>query len=38
MYSIVWKDAHCAGKLFLMAVWAVGLAAGLGLLLGMREL
>ncbi|MGC9991453.1 MAG: hypothetical protein ABSD52_03505 [Candidatus Cybelea sp.] len=61
MYSVFQKDAHCAGKLFLVwgvfglgmaavwgaahgnpvanaAVWALGLVAGLGLLLGMREL
>jgi hypothetical protein len=61
MYSLIQKDAHCAGKLFLIwgafglgmaavwgavhgnllanaAVWALGLLAGLGVLLGMREL
>jgi hypothetical protein len=61
MYSVVRKDAHCAGKLFFawgafglgmaavwgaahgnlvadVAVWALGLIAGLGLLLGMRDL
>jgi hypothetical protein len=61
MYSIIQKDAHCAGTLFLVwgafgiamaavwgvahgtpvtdaAVWALGVAAGLGLLLGRRAL
>jgi hypothetical protein len=61
MYSIIRKDASCAGKLFLVwgafglgmaavwgaahgnpvsdaAIWALGLLAALGLLLGMREL
>ena len=61
MYSVVRKDAHCAGKLFLAwgafglamaavwgaghgnpladaAIWTLGLLAGLGLLLGMRQL
>jgi hypothetical protein len=61
MYTTVRRDAHCAGKLFLVwgafglvmatvwraahgspvgdaAIWALGVAAGLGLLLGMREL
>ena len=61
MYSVIRKDAHCAGKLFVLwgafglgmaavwgvahgnpvadaAIWALGLLAALGLLLGMREL
>ncbi|HLY01268.1 MAG TPA: hypothetical protein VKR56_02085 [Candidatus Cybelea sp.] len=61
MYSVIRKDAPCAGKLFLVwgafglglaavwdvahgnpvadaAIWAVGLVAAAGLLLGMREL
>jgi hypothetical protein len=61
MQSVVRKDGHCAGKLFLVwgtfglamaaiwgaahgspvadaAIWALGLVAGLGLLVGIREL
>jgi hypothetical protein len=59
MYSVIRKDVHCAGKLFMLwgafglgmaavwalghgtpvadaAIWALGLVAALGLLLGMR--
>jgi hypothetical protein len=61
MYSVIRKDAPCAGKLFFVwgafglglaavwgaahgnpvadaAIWALGLLAALGLLLGMRQL
>ena len=61
MYSVIPKEAHCAGKLFVVwgvfglgmaalwsvapgnpvanaAIWAFGLVAALGLLLGIGEL